>query len=388
MKQTIPFKKDITFKTKIGELTAIALDNDLTLKGEDLIVGNFYISGTYKMLETSAIEEEYSYKIPCEIAIASEYDTYNATIDIDDFYYEIINDEILRINIVVVINNLERKEIVEEELEDEENNRQNEYITQQDNNYYTQPDIYENMEYNNVETNDWQENFQKLNKREQELTRLIRSTIDKSKKDNLLAEYKSLLNELENLSNIILSTRIFRNTTKEERDGYINAQNVMFSAQTNARERNSELKRLIKELDRINERFSKLDFEIYLRLAGEVEARNAVYRWLNILQYGSELTPLETAEVSPEDAVYIVDGMELSDAELKARQMEAIMDIKTKVTTRDEVRRSVSNQSVKNDMLRSKGWYDTESDTIYIVADNNSNEADLESSILHEAIAH
>ena len=227
-----------------------------------------------------------------------------------------------------------------------------------------------------------------LNKREQELTRLIRSTIDKSKKDNLLAEYKSLLNELENLSNIILSTRIFRNTTKEERDGYISAQNVMFSAQTNARERNSELKRLIKELDRINERFSKLDFEIYLRLAGEVEARNAVYRWLNILQYGSELTPLETAKVSPEDAVYIVDGMELSDAELKARQMEAIMDIKTKVTTRDEVRRSVSNQSVKNDMLRSKGWYDTESDTIYIVADNNSNEADLESTILHEAIAH
>lgn len=120
MRQTIPFKKDITFKTKIGELTAIALDNDLTLKGEDLIVGNFYISGTYKMLETSQLEEEYSYKIPCEIAINEEYDTYNATIDIDDFYYEIINDEILRINIVVVINNLERKEIVEEELEDEE----------------------------------------------------------------------------------------------------------------------------------------------------------------------------------------------------------------------------------------------------------------------------
>lgn len=117
MKQTIPFKKDITFKTKIGELTAIALDNDLTLKGEDLIVGNFYISGTYKMIETSNLEEEYSYKIPCEIAIASEYDTYNATIDIDDFYYEIINDEILRVNITVVIDNLEKKEIITEKLE-------------------------------------------------------------------------------------------------------------------------------------------------------------------------------------------------------------------------------------------------------------------------------
>lgn len=115
MKQTIPFKKDITFKTKIGELTAISLDNDLTLKGEDLIVGNFYISGNYKMLEGSIEEESYSYKIPCEIAISSEYDTYDAVIDIDDFYYEIINDEVLRVNITVVISNLERKEKKEEQ---------------------------------------------------------------------------------------------------------------------------------------------------------------------------------------------------------------------------------------------------------------------------------
>jgi len=118
MRQTIPFRKDITFKTKIGQLTAISLDNDLILKGEDLITGNFYISGTYKMIETSSLEEEYSYKIPCEIAISEEYDTYDATIDIDDFYYEIIDDEVLRINIVVVINNLERK-VIEENFSDD-----------------------------------------------------------------------------------------------------------------------------------------------------------------------------------------------------------------------------------------------------------------------------
>lgn len=125
MKQTIPFKKDITFKTKIGELTSISLENDLTLKGEDLITGNFYINGTYKMLESSTIEEEYSYKIPCEIAISDDYDTFDAAIDIDDFSYEIIDEEVLRVNIVVVINNLERKQ--EEEyisfLTDEEDNR-------------------------------------------------------------------------------------------------------------------------------------------------------------------------------------------------------------------------------------------------------------------------
>ncbi len=111
MKQTIPFTKDITFKTKIGEITAISLDNDLMLKGEDLISGNFYISGSYKMIETSTIEESYNYKIPCEIAISDDYDTFDATVDIDDFHYEIIDDEILRVNIVVVIDNLKKKEI-------------------------------------------------------------------------------------------------------------------------------------------------------------------------------------------------------------------------------------------------------------------------------------
>ena len=119
MKQTIPFKKDITFKTKIGEITSISLDNDLMLKGEDLISGNFYISGTYKMIETSTIEESYSYKIPCEIAISDDYDTFDATVDIDDFYYEIIDDEILRVNIVVAIDNLKKKEIEEKEEQEE-----------------------------------------------------------------------------------------------------------------------------------------------------------------------------------------------------------------------------------------------------------------------------
>ena len=113
MRKTIPFTKDITFKTKIGEITAISLDNDLMLKGEDLISGNFYISGNYKMLETSTILEDYSYKIPCEIAISEEYDTFDATIDIDDFNYEIIDDEVLHVSIVVAIDNLKKKEITD-----------------------------------------------------------------------------------------------------------------------------------------------------------------------------------------------------------------------------------------------------------------------------------
>ena len=114
MKQIIPFEKDILFKTKIGELTSISLDNDLILKGEDLIIGNFYIKGTYKMLSSSTSEEEYSYKIPCEIQISDEYDTYDCNIDIDDFTYEIENDDTLYVKISVSIDNLVKKETLKD----------------------------------------------------------------------------------------------------------------------------------------------------------------------------------------------------------------------------------------------------------------------------------
>ena len=111
MKQIIPFEKNITFKSKIAEIVSISLDNDLMLQGEDLISGNFFINGTYKTFDTSTLEETYSYKIPCEISISDEYDTFDAAVDIDDFYYEVVDDDILHVKIVVSIDNLKKKEI-------------------------------------------------------------------------------------------------------------------------------------------------------------------------------------------------------------------------------------------------------------------------------------
>lgn len=112
MKQIIPFEKEITFKTTIGEITGISLDHDLVLNSNNEITGCFYVKGTYKMLSTSELEEPYSFKIPCEINISDEYDTFDATIDIDDFNYEISSENILKIDIQVLIDHLEKKEIV------------------------------------------------------------------------------------------------------------------------------------------------------------------------------------------------------------------------------------------------------------------------------------
>lgn len=109
MKKIVPFTKDLMFKTKIGEITSIALDNTLQLDKE-FVSGEFIVSGTYKMLEGSQIEEEFKYNIPVDITIDSKYDTSKCQVSIDDFSYEIINEEKLKVNISVMLDDLDIKE--------------------------------------------------------------------------------------------------------------------------------------------------------------------------------------------------------------------------------------------------------------------------------------
>lgn len=113
MKQIIPFKKEITFKTMISKITSISLEHTLELKEGGMVTGDFIVSGSYKMTEASQIDEEFSYKIPIEITIDSKYDTSNITLEFDDFVYEVLDEERLLLNIDLCIDNLELKEEVD-----------------------------------------------------------------------------------------------------------------------------------------------------------------------------------------------------------------------------------------------------------------------------------
>ena len=116
MKKIVPFTKDLMFKTKIEEITSIALDNTLTLDLQN-VSGEFIISGTYKILESSQLEEEFKYNIPVDITIDSKYETSSCSISIDDFSYEIINEEKLKVNISVMLDDLDIKEDKIEKIE-------------------------------------------------------------------------------------------------------------------------------------------------------------------------------------------------------------------------------------------------------------------------------
>ena len=109
MKQVIPFKKDIIFKTKISDITSISLEHTLSMD-DDMISGDFILSGDYKMTEASINKEDFYYKLPFDIALDSRYETKNLKIEIDDFYYEIINSDVLRVNIEVSLDGLEEKD--------------------------------------------------------------------------------------------------------------------------------------------------------------------------------------------------------------------------------------------------------------------------------------
>ena len=114
MKKIIPFIKDIKFNTKIYEISSISLENTLTIDEDNEINGDFIVSGDYKINDSSINAQPFIYSIPFDISLDEIYDNDTLKVDIDDFKYEIINEEILKINIDVSIEG-EEKELPEDE---------------------------------------------------------------------------------------------------------------------------------------------------------------------------------------------------------------------------------------------------------------------------------
>lgn len=114
MKQVIPFYKEIVFKNTIANLTSISLEHKETvLDGE--VSGEFIIFGDYKVHNDTTEKEEFKYKLPFTALIPDDVDPGTVVVDITDFKYEQIDNDVLRIDIDFSIEGecLE----VEEELE-------------------------------------------------------------------------------------------------------------------------------------------------------------------------------------------------------------------------------------------------------------------------------
>ena len=86
MKQIISFKKDLSFKTKVSEITSISLERDINVEEEGIVSGVFHITGDYKMNEGSINRETFSFDLPFDITLDPRYDTKTVSADIEDFY--------------------------------------------------------------------------------------------------------------------------------------------------------------------------------------------------------------------------------------------------------------------------------------------------------------
>ena len=118
MKKIISFEKKLEFPSMVGEITSISLDHTLEFKSPTLIEGAFLITGSYKLTEASCIEDNFNFKVPTEIMLTENIDITTGKITVDDFFYEIENDESLVCHIDVLVEGLEEIFIEEQPLQE------------------------------------------------------------------------------------------------------------------------------------------------------------------------------------------------------------------------------------------------------------------------------
>ena len=116
MKMNIPYEKEIVFNTKIADITSISLEYEAKVFDED-IEGEFIISGDYKIHELSVNKEPFKYRIPFSVSLTDDIIRDSIKYDINNFTYEVIDEDTLKVNIEFGVD----YEVVKEKIAKEEN---------------------------------------------------------------------------------------------------------------------------------------------------------------------------------------------------------------------------------------------------------------------------
>ena len=117
MNLTIPFTKDIKFSSNISEILSISLEHEYTVN-ELGVLGNFIVSGEYKTHEVSVNKENFEKVLPFSVDLTTKIDTDSLDFAIENFTYELIDKNTLKVNIEYSIKANLLKEEVFESVED------------------------------------------------------------------------------------------------------------------------------------------------------------------------------------------------------------------------------------------------------------------------------
>lgn len=117
MRKVISFDKKLEFKTMIGEVTSISLDPNLKFSDDNDITGELVISGKYKLTAASRLEEDFLFSLPLEIALSEQLEEETRNVYVDDFRYDVDNDDdSLNCHIELVVEGVEKIEVENEEI--------------------------------------------------------------------------------------------------------------------------------------------------------------------------------------------------------------------------------------------------------------------------------
>ena len=169
------------------------------------------------MNDTSINTESFIYGLPFNIALDEYYDTDKLKIDIDDCKYEIINEEMLKVDIDVLI---EGTINLEEQEEKEENNLQPDVIIdarEAEKEEKKEKDTIKIIDNTNKETDlfkEIEEDGQKVFKEENKKVTSIFENID-SDDENYISYYVHIVRENENIEELSMKYNISLEDLKE-----------------------------------------------------------------------------------------------------------------------------------------------------------------------------
>ena len=209
MRKIVPFNNVLTFSTDVCEITAISLEHDIKTD-VDSISGIFFISGEYKITDGQLEKEKFNFELPFDIALGREYDLDTLEVDIDDFHYELIDNNKLKVNIELSIDGDEKiiEEPQEEQIDEpskidiQEIADREEEITMNEDEHALLDEMLENIEIeNNIENENENTNsnniFNNFTNEEKYVTYRVYRITEGDTLDNILSKYNTTKEELE-----------------------------------------------------------------------------------------------------------------------------------------------------------------------------------------------
>lgn len=93
MKENFEIEKELKFNSNLAEILSISLEEKHDVNDKKL-VGNFIVSGEYKIHEISLNKEKFSFKIPYEHHLNGDIDKDSVNIEITNFIYDIDSENL------------------------------------------------------------------------------------------------------------------------------------------------------------------------------------------------------------------------------------------------------------------------------------------------------